>query len=295
MKKIRYILEAVLLYSFWGLCKILPISWASNMGGFIGRTFGSPLAASRKIEKNLTLAMPHLSDAERRDIVRGAWDNMGRVFAEYPHIKTIGKTRIKVVADPVSEKLVRSGDPVIFITTHSCNWETAPASLLYYFDRPVHATYRKPNNPYSAALLDYSRRFDPRIDTIPKARSSGRKLMKKMKDKEILGILIDQKFNEGVLVPFFGHDAKTNPIFVTLAQKYKAHLIPVSNTRTGAGRYEVTVHAPLAVTDEDGENLPLDHVLRSAHVIIEDWIRQKPGEWMWMHRRWPKDLMKDIK
>jgi len=119
--------------------------------------------------------------------------------------------------------------------------------------------------------------------------------MKKMKDKEILGILIDQKFNEGVLVPFFGHDAKTNPIFVTLAQKYKAHLIPVSNTRTGAGRYEVTVHAPLAVTDEDGENLPLDHVLRSAHVIIEDWIRQKPGEWMWMHRRWPKDLMKDIK
>lgn len=294
MKHLRYTLEAIALFLFWAVCKILPPAAASNMGGFLGRTFGAPLAASRKIRKNLVLAMPHLSTDEQDDIILGAWDNMGRLMAEYPHIKTIGKNRITVTANPDSEALIRSGDPVIFITTHSGNWEAAPAALLYHFDRPVHATYREPNNPYSAWLLDRSRRYDPRIDTISKSKTSGRYLMKKMKEKEILGILIDQKFNEGISVPFFGHDAKTTTIFATLAQKYNAHLIPVSNVRTGSARYDVTVHAPMNVKDENGENLPVETVVKNAHMIIEGWIKNTPREWMWMHRRWPKELYKDL-
>lgn len=293
MKQLRYILEAILLYAFWGLCKIMPAAWASNMGGFLGRVIGPMFLGNDKILKNLAIALPDLSDNEKNKIVRGAWDNMGRVMAEYPHIKHIGQSRVDIVVDKTSERLVKSGDAIIFITIHSSNWEVSPAALLYYFDRPVHPTLRTPNNPYSAALLDFSRRFDSRIDTIAKSRASGRAMMQKMKEKETLGILIDQKLNEGVNIPFFGHDAKTTTIYASLAQKYKAPVIPVSSKRLGAARYEVTVHAPLQITDETGENLPIEDIAKNTHMMIENWIKDTPQEWMWMHRRWPRELYKD--
>ncbi len=61
MKKLRYILEAIVLMLILGLAKMLPASWASNIGGWIGRTIGPRLAASRKARANITMVYPEKS------------------------------------------------------------------------------------------------------------------------------------------------------------------------------------------------------------------------------------------
>ena len=49
---------------FLGFCRILPIDWASGLGGWIGRTIGPAMGQSRKAARNLRLfastVMPEL-------------------------------------------------------------------------------------------------------------------------------------------------------------------------------------------------------------------------------------------
>ena len=85
----RYVAEAALFFAFMALFRLLGLDSASALGGWIGRTVGPRLAASRKVLRNLALALPETSEAERRVLLRGVWDNVARTFAEYPHLPTL--------------------------------------------------------------------------------------------------------------------------------------------------------------------------------------------------------------
>ncbi|MCE7886353.1 MAG: lipid A biosynthesis acyltransferase [Alphaproteobacteria bacterium PRO2] len=286
MKHLRYILEAVVLYVFFAVCFLLPPVAASNLGGFIGRMIGPRLAASRKARRNLDLALPGLPDAEKSRIIVNMWDNLGRVIAEYPHLEKIAGTRVKIVNEDIIKKTIDAGQGAVFIAAHQGNWEIDMTTLHVRFDVIPSLTYRAPNNPMADYLLEHARTLGGRIKAIPKARSSGRDLMNVMKNREYLGILIDQKYHEGIAVDFFGHPAMTNPIAVVLCQKYNAPLIPVQNRRTGPAQFELTAYKPMKIFDDNGEPLPVADVLAEANGLIQDWIVQDPGQWLWLHRRW---------
>src|SRR3546814_15479695 len=74
---------------FW----LLPVDWASNLGGWLTRQIGSRLPVSRRALKHLAIAFPDMPEAERRRIVAGMWDNLGRLIAEYPHLGTIANPK----------------------------------------------------------------------------------------------------------------------------------------------------------------------------------------------------------
>ena len=80
-----------------------------------------------------------------------------------------------------------------------------------------------------------------------------------------LGILIDQKHNEGVAVPFFGRDALTNPSFVLLAQKFGAPVVPGQVVRLEGAHFRIRMCQPLCLQDGN-EPLPATTVLGEAHV-----------------------------
>jgi hypothetical protein len=64
----------------------LPLDAASALGGFLGRSIGRHLGVSRQALRNLRLAMPEIGAVEGWRVIRGMWDNLGRVIAEYPHL-----------------------------------------------------------------------------------------------------------------------------------------------------------------------------------------------------------------
>lgn len=289
MKNVRYALEALILYCFYGVFWLLPLDTASALGGWIGRTIGPRLAASRKARRHLSKALPELSGSEQDKIIVEMWDNLGRVIAEYPHLEKIGRERTQIENLDLVEKYRAEGKPILFLATHLANWEVNATALYKQIDLPITVTYRAPNNPLSDKLLRRARTLNEKIGALPKARESGRHLVNIIKNKSYLGIMIDQKYNEGIAAPFFGIPAKTNPIFVTLAQKYKCPTLCGQCIRTKGANFKMILSEPLSFFDDNGAPRPAESVIADAHKMQEKWFAENPGQWMWLHRRWDNE------
>ena len=286
MKNIRYILEALALGIFLIISKILPVEWASNMGGWIGHTIGPRLAASRKARTNVELALPDLNSEEVDKIISGMWENLGRVMMEYPHLKKIARDRTEIIGGDILKQYL--GKPVVLISAHLANWEVIPTSTYLQQQVKVSSVYRAPNNPIVDKLLNYSRSLGGRLGTIPKSKTGARNLVQELQNNHNVGILIDQKFNEGVPADFFGRPAMTSPVFVKLAQKFNCPLIPIYIERLPHTRFRVMFMEPLDIKEKT-----VDESIAMAHGILEDWIREKPQHWLWLHRRWDSGKLKE--
>lgn len=287
MKKLRYALEALLLYVLFFIFRLLGPERASSCGGWLGHTIGPRLAASRKARKNIERAFPETSAARQDEILRGMWDNLGRVIAEYPHLERLSRDYTAITGKENLEPVFQSGGPAVFFGAHLGNWEINCPALYTQFGKEIDLTYREPNNPWTAALLNKARSLGGRLRGFRKAAESGRPILASLREGRYLGILIDQKYNEGIAVPFFGHPAMTNPIFVQLAQRFECPLIPAKIVRKAGCRFEGTIEPPLKTHDKAGEPLPVEEVIAQAHDVIEGWIRDNPEQWLWLHRRWP--------
>jgi len=279
MKKLRYMTEAAALYLAYGLFKILPPAAASNLGGWLARTIGPKLAASRKARQNINAALP----GQHTDkILYDMWDNLGRVMAEYPHLEKIAPS-VELVG---SEHLKTPGTAVYF-GAHLANWELLPSSFFLQENIYTRSLYRAPNNPWADKLLHNCRTLNGRLGTIPKSRSGTRQWMDAMKQGDKIALLIDQKYNEGITADFFGMPAKTGTAFIQMAKKFNCPLHPMRCERLEATRFRITIYPALTI-----ENRADEDILSEAHRHLESWIRERPGQWLWLHRRW---VMNEIK
>lgn len=288
MKKTRYVLEFVFLFAIMALFRALPPETASDLGGWIGRSIGPRLAASRKARANLCAAIPGLSEGRTRAIIAGMWDNLGRVMAEYPHLTHLSRKNTLIEGIEKLHLLRTRTHAGIFFSGHLANWEVMGPALFFQADLPIGLVYRAPNNPGAASLLDRARSLNGTLKTFPKSLFGIRKLVQHLRNGGLAGLLIDQKYNEGLPALFFGRPAMTSPAFVQMSQKYRCPLVPFQIVRTRGAHFRLIVHDPLPVLDENGAPLPVETVIAQAHALLERWILQNPEQWLWLHRRWIK-------
>ncbi len=286
MKHVRYFIEATVLYILFISFKMLPPETASSIGGWIGRQIGPKLATSRKAHRHISMAIPDKTEEEKAKIIKGMWDNLGRVIAEYPHLERISKDYTEIEDLGQLHIHLKNDHPIIFIGGHLANWEVNGAATLTQLKHPIHLTYRAPNNPWVAKLLDKARTLNGRLKAYPKSRQSGRIILQALKNAESLGILIDQKYNEGIEAKFFSLPAMTNPVFVQLSQKHNCPLIPVRGERIKGCRFKLTSYPPLTLFDDEGAPRATESVIADAHALLETWIIERPEQWLWLHRRW---------
>ncbi len=93
----------------------------------------------------------------------------------------------------------------------------------------------------------------------------------------------DQNYGHqhSVFAPFFGIPAATNTATSRIARSTGAAVVPFFTLRLPDGRYLQIIEP--ALTD-----FPSDDPARDAERInhlIEDWVRQAPEQYFWMHRR----------
>lgn len=281
IKKVRYALEALVLLFFLSISKILPAHWASNLGGWIGRTIGPHLATSRKAINHIQFAMPDTTDERAREIMIGMWDNLGRVMMEYAHLEHIGRDRTKVIGKEIIEQY--KDTPIVLVSGHLGNWEVCPPAFHMQMKANFVPIYRAPNNPFSDWMLQNARSLKRKIKTIPKSRTGTRHIVQAMNNGDYIGMLIDQKYNEGVAANFFGHPAMTSPIFAQLAQKFKCPLIPLRIERTRGCNFLITIEEPLVIKNKTPES-----IIAETHDLLEKWITERPEQWLWLHKRWGK-------
>lgn len=286
MKQLRYILEALLLGFILLLSKSIPVTWASGFGGWVGRTIGPRLAASRKAHANATAAFPHKSKLEIDKIIKDMWDNLGRVMMEYAHLPHIGRDRTEIIGTEILKQY--QDKPAILFSAHLANWEVCPIAAMTQENFKVSSVYRAPNNPFSNKMLHNARSLKNTLHTIRKSKTGTRHLVKALNENAHIGILIDQKYNEGIAADFFGRAAMTSPAFVQLAQKYNCPLIPLKIERISGPNFKMTILPPLEI-----QNKSVEDVVDESHALLEEWITAQPSQWLWLHRRWETLKLKE--
>src|SRR6201996_3940397 len=243
-ERLRYGAEAAVFFAFMALFRVIGLSAASRLGGFIGRNILSLLPPDRVARANLLRAFPEKSQAERDAIRRTMWDNLGRVVGEYPHLDKFTPKgedpRITYNFAPGVTLDHLKGQPLMFLSGHLANWEMMPI-LAQQIGIDAATVVRPPNNPYVADWVARQRRING-PETLIAKHNAARSMLSQLRGEKSLCMLVDQKLREGIAVPFFGRDAMTTPAPAALALKTGAHIVIASNRRLPGARFHVTVH-----------------------------------------------------
>jgi len=199
-----------------------------------------------------------------------------------------GEAHLYAKGEPHSVLVERdSGKPVVFIAGHIGNWEHLSPAIVNR-GVPCHITYRMLNNPHVDKLIAESR-FSTGIQLLTPKGAGTRDLVRALSRGYSIALMNDQKFNQGIAVPFFGYDAMTAPGPTRLAMKYKTVLQPMSVLRTGAARYKVTVSDPIVPASGPDEKAAIYDTVLRINQYVEARIQEAPDQWFWMHNRWPKE------
>jgi len=289
---LRLRLQAGLVRALIGLVARLPPATASTLGGCVARWIGPGLRVSRVADANLRRAMPEIDAAGRARIIRGVWDNLGRTACEFPHIRHLGATDsgpgIAIVCEPERLAAFRAGGAVIFVCAHQANWEALTPVLAQVGPRPG-VFYRAAGNPLVDRLIQ-TLRGGSGIAWFAKGRAGARAAMLHLRDGGQLGVLADQKMNDGIEATLFGHRAMTASAPAALALRFGCPLVPVRVERLGPARLRVVIEPALVVPARGARHDEVAVLTQMVNDRLEAWIRARPCEWLWLHRRWPQDI-----
>ncbi len=278
-------LEALFGFGLFYFARLLPTGFASTaMGALLG--FFAPLTPwHNRALRNLTYAMPALSDVEKQRILRSMWRNLGRVIGEYPHINTIvRKGQVEFVGLEHLQALDKGG---FLIGAHIGNWEFGPFAALTT-GKKVAAIYRPLNNPLLSSLM-HRRQKTYGGDIYRKGREAALGMVTALRKGQMMCLLVDQQLREGIDVPFFGHPARTSISHIKIAIKKKTPLLYMRTERLNGCKFRVTISPPIPLP-KHADNDAVLAMATSINAEIESWIRASPEQWFWPHRRWGKNI-----
>lgn len=289
--KLQTDLEYAAVRLLLGALGLLPRRAAVVVGRALGRIAYALAAGLRRTGlRNLELAFPDMSVAERRETLRRSMVGLGRQLGEFSQFPRATPESLRDLVEydgiEILHEAQRRGRGVIFLTCHLGAWEVLSFahSALY---NPISFMVRRLDNPRVEELIDRVRtRFGNRsIDKKMAARSA----LKLLRDGGTLGILADLNTqpHEGVFVPFFDHLACTTSGIAVLALRTDASVIPVvAPWHEERGRY-VFHGSPIVELVRTGDH-ERDVEINTARftAAIEEQIRNYPDQWLWIHKRW---------
>jgi KDO2-lipid IV(A) lauroyltransferase len=280
-------IEAGAAYALYFFLRALPVDWTSGAVGWLCRKVGPRLGISNRARRNLRAALPEIGDAARENLVAAIWEHLGRFIGEFPHLEKFGPNdgRCELRGGAILEKLKQRGGPVLFFSGHIGNYEILPNTLAAH-GLQVDWVYRMPNNPLTDGLIRRSRAATG-VKLLPKGARGARDLVKQLNAGEMIGLIVDQKMNDGIAVPFFGRDAMTAPALAQLALRYDCPIVPMRVERLDGAHFRLTIEEPLAVEPGDDKNAAVLATMTRVNRILEGWIRERPEQWLWLHNRWP--------
>ena len=97
--------------------------------------------------------------------------------------------------------------------------------------------------------------------------------------------------NDGIEATWFGRPAMTAAALATLALRLRCTVLPVFVMRTGPARFRVVCQAPMQLPDSGDRAADVRALTQAVNDRLEGWVRQHPASWLWLHRRYAKDLV----
>jgi len=279
-------MEFILIMISFLFFKIIGLKFSSLLGGIIFFIYG--LFSKRNIiaMRNLNKVFPRKNIQSKKKIIKEMWFHFGRVVGEYAHlssIKVFNNERFEIKNLKYLIESIESGHNCIFFSAHIGNWELTSHPLVQS-NYKINFIYRAPNNK----LVDYvlsTIRKNYGVGLIRKGRVGARESVRSLKNKESIGMLIDQKMNDGIDSLFFGTKVKTASAIAKLAIKYKSKIIPAICVRKNGINFKIEYFKPIEFEKIQQIGNESD-ILSYLNKIIEMWIKKHPEQWLWIHNRW---------
>ena len=278
----------------WAIIKFLgglPRPVARAVGIAVGRLVYRCHPHFRRVGlRNLEIAFPDMPEAERRRLLRSEFDNLGRLLAEFSLFPRYRRERVEEVA--VYEGLEHyqsanaGGKGVILLTAHLGGWEVGSfVHALHGF--PMRVVIRELDNPYLNRLVERYRTMHG--NTTFGKQEFARGLLAALRAGETVGLLMDTNMTppQGVFVPFFGVPACTASGVARVAVRTGAAVLPAFTLwDEKLGKYRIHFAPPLELVRSGNEEA--DAIANTARftLVIEDFVRRYPDQWLWVHRRW---------
>ncbi|WP_114966172.1 lysophospholipid acyltransferase family protein [Alkalilacustris brevis] len=276
---VRYLpLLSALTYSRWRTFETRSRALGSAIG-WVMRWFPP---ARRKFERELLRVYPDMPRGRRAILSREMGRNMGRTLFEIYHCAEFQTQGKKFNASgpglAALEAARAAGKGAIIVSGHFGQWEAVRA-VLKARDLETGAVYRPQTN------LHYQRRLLAGIEAggkpILETGTIGTKaLVRHLRSGGFIAILLDEKYAEGVRIPFLGMPALTSLAAAQLALKYDLPMVPAYGTRTGDGStFNVEFEEAVPHTD----SLTMTQAFNDS---LSKRIRANPDQWYWLLGRW---------
>lgn len=264
----------------------------SDVCGAIARRIGPWLPQHRIGQANLRAAFPDKDAAWIEATLRDAWENLGRVAGEYVHMARIwdldinnpNTGRIQTDSVPLFDMLRTDGKPGLCFAAHLANWEL-PAVAAAAHGLASAVVYRMPNN--KAVAKEIIRIRAPLMGRLIRTRAQAAvEMAAALSAGEHLGMVVDQHFSRGVDVTFFGRRCKANPSIARLARRFDCPVVGVRVVRLPGHRFRIDGFGPYELPRTDDGEVDVQATTQMITDVIEGWVRENPGQYLWFHRRW---------
>tara|TARA_X000001036_G_scaffold296052_1_gene275226 strand:+ start:8127 stop:8984 length:858 start_codon:yes stop_codon:yes gene_type:complete len=283
IKTIKYFFEAIFIYLFFFVAKLIGLSLSRRLFSYIFRKIGPLIRSDKIINKNLMRFSNSLSDPKKKEIISNMWSNYGMTFIEYIYLKKFrdSQLHIDIEGKEILDEISENNKPVIFISGHFANFELMSMEIT---KKKINLAtiYRPLNNFFINPLMEYFRKKYVCKNQIKKGRGGVKKAIEYINNQHSIALMVDQRVSEGEKIKFFNGEALTTTLPAQLALKYNLDLIPIFIERHGNYLFKMKVHKPIKSSSFNNKF----EISEKLNQIIESMITKNPNQWIWTHDRW---------
>ena len=281
-KVVKYFFEAIFIYLFFIIAKILGLKLSRKLFSTIFRIVGPLIKSNKIIDKNLDIFSKNISTDNTNNIKKEMWENYGKTFIEYLFLKKLRNNQTVIVIEGSEnlDKIYNNNKPVIFFSGHFANFELMSMEITKR-NIKLATIYRPLNNIFLNPFMEILRKKFICKNQIKKGLNGVRDAIEYIKNDFSIALMIDQRVSEGEKINFFGKPAYTTTLPAQLAIKFDLSIIPVFIKRKKDNNFKIEFLDEIKPSGLDKYKLS-----KQLNNILEEMIKRNPNQWIWTHDRW---------
>ena len=283
IKTINYFFQAIIIYIFFFIGRILGIKLSRKIFSWLFVKIG-PLFKSKKIiSKNIKIYSQVATKINEEKIVYSMWNNYGKTFIEYIFLDYLKKSNsnIFIEGEENISGLINKNKQVIFVSGHFANFELMSMQITKK-GIPLATIYRPLNNIFLNPFMEYLRKKYVCKNQIKKGINGVREAIEFIKNKHCIALMIDQRVSEGEQIDFLGKLALTTTLPAQLSLKYDLGIIPVFIKRTEDDKFKIEFQKEInpKIYNDKVE------ITKELNKVLGKMISKNSEQWIWTHNRW---------
>ncbi|HJK85193.1 MAG TPA: lipid A biosynthesis lauroyl acyltransferase [Candidatus Megaira endosymbiont of Stentor roeselii] len=288
-KKIKHFIEYVFLKMFIKTMKIIGFKNSVAFCSWTARFLGPYMRVTKIAERNLDKVFGEELDIKK--IIPQIWDNFGKYIGEFPFINELSDQEMKSMFTMEGIENVKSYQqtkkPFLLFLAHQANWDFVIRHITDIYPKFA-IIYRKANNSYVDREILRTRSKNPNVLMIAKGPTGAKGLVRAIKNGYSIAMLVDQKMNDGIEVPFFGRPAMTANAIAKLSLQYNYPIIPCQLIRIKESNFKAILHPEIKYQPTGSKENDVYNIILLINQTLEKWIKENPSQWFWFHNRWEK-------